>query len=76
MEVHAQGTSTPCVRAPAGRTQSSGADALQLTLRLSFRARLTASVDMTSDVKSWRETAQSGVCLLISANSRAIATTT
>ena len=42
---------------PKGRgdlaEQRSGADALQLTLRFRFRARLTASVDMTSEVKRW-----------------------
>jgi hypothetical protein len=29
------------------------ADALQLTLRFSFQARLTPGVDMTSEVKRW-----------------------
>jgi hypothetical protein len=32
--------------------QSPAADALQLTLRFSFRAQLRRGVDMTSDVKS------------------------
>ena len=30
-------------------------DALQPTLRSSFRARLTPGVDMTSDVKGWEQ---------------------
>ena len=33
--------------------QGTEADALQLTLRFSFQVRLTASVDLTSDVKRW-----------------------
>src|SRR6266511_1692696 len=44
--------------------QGHRADALQLTLRFSFRARLRPSVDMTSDVKGWEPLFY--VCLLFS----------
>jgi hypothetical protein len=35
--------------------KGTGADALQRPLRSRFRARLTASVDMTSAVKCWEQ---------------------
>jgi hypothetical protein len=38
---------------PGHAEHRSGADALQRPLRSRFRARLTAGVDMTSDVKGW-----------------------
>ena len=47
MELRGQSDVSARSRAEPG----TGADALQLTLRFSFRARLTAGVDMTSNVK-------------------------